>query len=87
MIRPTWLIFAPALETIAPYDQEADDSRRLSHLKASDICNRLQALGDREQVQILQRFFKTGHGEYGEGGYAIEKFPEKLRQQYLRGEI
>ena len=36
-------------------------------MRASDICSRLQALGDREKAQVLQRFFKTAQGEYGEG--------------------
>lgn len=36
-------------------------------LKASEIVNRLQKLGDDERVKILQRFFKTGRDEYAEG--------------------
>jgi len=36
-------------------------------LRASDVCSRLQVLGDRERAQVLQRFFKTAPGEYGEG--------------------
>ncbi len=35
------------------------------------IIKRLKAGGDREQAQILQRFFKTGPGEYGEGDVFI----------------
>lgn len=32
-----------------------------------EIQERLQALGDPERAQALQRFFKTGPGQYGEG--------------------
>jgi len=36
-------------------------------LKASDIFGKLETLGDRKSALTLQRFFKTGPGEYGEG--------------------
>jgi 3-methyladenine DNA glycosylase AlkD len=36
-------------------------------MNARDIQKRLQALGDQQRVPVLQRFFKTGPGEYGEG--------------------
>jgi len=36
-------------------------------LRASDICSRLKALGDRKRALMVQRFFKTAPGEYGEG--------------------
>jgi 3-methyladenine DNA glycosylase AlkD len=36
-------------------------------LTAEDIRKRLLDLEDREKVKILQRFFKTDPGEYGEG--------------------
>ena len=55
-------------------------------MNASDICNRLQALGDKKRVQILQRFFKTGHGEYGEGDVFVGlRVPEirKLAKEYM----
>jgi 3-methyladenine DNA glycosylase AlkD len=54
-------------------------------LRASDICTRLQALGDRERALILQRFFKTAPGEYGEGDVFVGlRVPEirKLAQEY-----
>ena len=35
--------------------------------KTSEIEKRLRGLGDRAKAQALQRFFKTGPGEYGEG--------------------
>lgn len=36
-------------------------------LKASTVMGRLRELGDAERVKILQRFFKTGPGEYAAG--------------------
>lgn len=34
---------------------------------ASAVMQQIDALGNPEQAEILQRFFKTGPGEYGEG--------------------
>lgn len=34
---------------------------------AAEVQARLQALGDPEDARFLQRFFRTGPGEYGEG--------------------
>ncbi|HYA15713.1 MAG TPA: DNA alkylation repair protein [Syntrophales bacterium] len=54
-------------------------------MRASDICSRLQALGDRERAQIVQRFFKTGQGEYGHGDIFVGlRVPEirKLAKEY-----
>ena len=36
-------------------------------MKAAEIVEQLKAMGDPKQARILQRFFKTGPGEYGEG--------------------
>ena len=54
-------------------------------LRASDICTRLQMLGDKEQARVLQRFFKTGLGEYGQGDVFVGlRVPEirKLAREY-----
>jgi 3-methyladenine DNA glycosylase AlkD len=54
-------------------------------VNAANICSRLQALGDPERARVLQRFFKTGRGEYGEGDLFIGlRVPEtrKLARQY-----
>ena len=54
-------------------------------MRASDICRRLQVLGDREKVQVLQRFFKTAKGEYGEGDVFVGlRVPEtrELAKEY-----
>ncbi len=36
-----------------------------------DIQKKLQQLGSREKAKVLQRFFKTDPGEYGEGDVFI----------------
>ena len=54
-------------------------------LRAPDICTRLQALGDRARVPVLQKFFKTAPGEYGEGDVFVGlRVPEirKLAKEY-----
>lgn len=57
----------------------------ITRLRASDICSRLQVLGDRERVKVLQTFFKTARGEYGEGDVFVGlRVPEirKLAKEY-----
>lgn len=36
-------------------------------MQTQEIQERLRALGDPQQARLLQRYFKTGPGEYGEG--------------------
>lgn len=50
-----------------------------------EIQNRLKKIGNDEKAKVLQRFFKTGPGEYGEGDIFIGvKVPElrKLAREY-----
>ncbi len=55
-------------------------------MKAKDICERLKKIGNKEQAKILQRFFKTGKGEYAEGDIFVGiRVPElrKLVKEYI----
>ena len=36
-------------------------------MNANEISNRLRKMGNKEDARFLQRFFKTGPGQYGEG--------------------
>ena len=40
---------------------------QILHMTSREIRKKLQSLGDKEKSKGLQRFFKTGPGEYGEG--------------------
>jgi 3-methyladenine DNA glycosylase AlkD len=54
-------------------------------MSVDDIRRRLEELADKEKAQVLQRFFKTGPGEYGEGDLFLGiKVPElrKLAKEY-----
>ncbi len=44
-----------------------DASKSLSFMNVQEIHAQLQLLGDPQRAEVLQRFFKTGPGEYGEG--------------------
>jgi 3-methyladenine DNA glycosylase AlkD len=49
-------------------------------VNASDICGRLQILGDSEKARILQRFFKTAPGQYGEGDLFVGLCVPEIRK-------
>ena len=54
-------------------------------MSVDDIRRRLEKLADKEKAQVVQRFFKTGPGEYGEGDVFLGiKVPElrRLAKEY-----
>ncbi|MFH0787314.1 MAG: DNA alkylation repair protein [Pseudomonadota bacterium] len=56
-----------------------------SPVTVQKIQERLQTLGDPQKAQILQRFFKTGPGEYGQGDVFVGlRVPDirKLAKEY-----
>ena len=40
-------------------------------MKAADVRKELKSMTDPDKAAILQRFFKTGQGQYGEGDIFI----------------
>jgi 3-methyladenine DNA glycosylase AlkD len=63
-----------------------DKSRKpAKKVNPQKVLSKLQAMGDPKKAQDLQRFFKTGPGEYGEGDIFIGlQVPEirKLAREY-----
>ena len=49
-------------------------------MQAKDIRKELQNLSDPEKAKVMQRFFKTGPGEYGEGDIFLGVIVPKSRQ-------
>ncbi|MEW6604780.1 MAG: DNA alkylation repair protein [Thermoproteota archaeon] len=48
-------------------------------MSARDVRNELKSLSDPEKAKILQRFFKTGPGQYGEGDIFVGVMVPKSR--------
>jgi len=71
-----------------------DASKALSSLDVQDIHAKLQMLVDPQRAAVLQRFFKTGAGEYGEGDIfvgirapEIRKLAKECRGLSLSGAV
>ncbi|HEX8947460.1 MAG TPA: DNA alkylation repair protein [Dissulfurispiraceae bacterium] len=58
----------------------AKNNRAVTPMRVSDICSRLEGLGDSQRAQALQRFFKTAPGEYGEGDVFVGLRVPQIRQ-------
>src|SRR5919204_4746008 len=54
-----------------------DDDKRM---QAKDVKKELQSMADPEKAVILQRFFKTGPGQYGDGDIFIGVMVPQSRQ-------
>ncbi len=66
-------------------DKRKPGNKVVPRITTREIQERLKALGDPRHAAILQRFFKTGPGEYGEGDRFVGmRVPEvrKLAQEY-----
>jgi len=62
-----------------------DTKKKRSPKSIKEIHGRLQVLGDPERAKVLQKFFKTGPGEYAEGDIFVGiRVPEirKLAKEY-----
>jgi 3-methyladenine DNA glycosylase AlkD len=49
-------------------------------MQAKDVTKELQSLADPDKITIMQRFFKTGPGQYGEGDLFIGVIVPESRQ-------
>ena len=49
-------------------------------MRARDVRKELRRLSDPEKARVMQRFFKTGQGEYGEGDIFLGVVVPKSRQ-------
>lgn len=49
-------------------------------MKASALCARLKKMGDHDRARVLQRFFKTGPGEYAAGDVFVGLCAPQIRQ-------
>src|ERR687898_1766764 len=49
-------------------------------MKAADIRKELKSMADPDKAAIMQRFFKTGPGQYGEGDIFIGVIVPQSRQ-------
>jgi hypothetical protein len=60
---------------------------RLSIMAMDEVQGKLRSLADPERAGILQRFFKTGPGEYGEGKVSRGKEEALFRGEDLASAI